>query len=84
MSFDIKINNHASCFLRYIAVRALGYSTTAKGIIFDITYVLCYILFMKVHDRFDYQVGDCRVLTNPRGYNGYERTGFDSAFTFEI
>lgn len=37
-----------------------------------------------VHDRFDYQVGNCRVLTNPRGYNGYERTGFDPAFEIVV
>lgn len=26
-----------------------------------------------VHTTFDYQIGDCRVLCNPRGYVGYER-----------
>lgn len=26
-----------------------------------------------VHTDFDYQIGDCRVICNPRGYVGYER-----------
>jgi Icc-related predicted phosphoesterase len=25
------------------------------------------------HEDFDYMIGDCRVVCNPRGYDGYER-----------
>lgn len=27
-----------------------------------------------MHDAADYQIGDCRVISNPRGYVGYENT----------
>jgi Icc-related predicted phosphoesterase len=38
-----------------------------------------------VHHRFDYQIGDTRVVTNPRGYVGYENTSsFDPSYTIEI
>lgn len=37
-----------------------------------------------VHSRFDYMIGDCRVVCNPRGYMGYENTGFDPDFTIEL
>ena len=38
------------------------------------------------HHTFDYQVGDCRILCNPRGYAGYEHRAqdFDPTFGFEI
>lgn len=35
------------------------------------------------HNSFDYMVGTCRVLCNPRGYHGYETNPtFDPNFTF--
>lgn len=41
-----------------------------------------------VHTAFDYQIGDCRVICNPRGYVGYERQSQDvepfNVFTVEI
>lgn len=38
-----------------------------------------------MHDPVDYQVGNTRVLSNPRGYHGYEDTSnFNSNFTFEV
>ena len=38
-----------------------------------------------MHNPVDYMVGDTRVVTNPRGYVGYEDgNGFDPNFTFEI
>lgn len=36
-----------------------------------------------VHNSFDYMIGDCRVIANPRGY-GNENNEFDRNFTFEI
>jgi len=45
------------------------------------------------HDSFDYMVGDCRVMCNPRGYtnvNSYmrgsppENNNFNPSFTFEV
>lgn len=32
-----------------------------------------YWIHGHVHTDFDYQIGDCRVVCNPRGYVGYER-----------
>lgn len=37
------------------------------------------------HFSFDYNVGDCRVICNPRGYQGHETNAdFDLNFEFEI
>lgn len=37
------------------------------------------------HDKFDYTIGDTRVLSNPRGYIGYEDTSqFNPDFSFKI
>ncbi|MEC5218666.1 putative phosphodiesterase [Actimicrobium sp. GrIS 1.19] len=39
------------------------------------------------HESFDYQIGDARVIVNPRGYptaNGYENGDFDSQLVVEI
>ncbi len=37
------------------------------------------------HDSFDYQVGECRVVCNPRGYAGRELNGdFDPGLVVEI
>lgn len=38
-----------------------------------------------MHDRCDYMIGKTRVVTNPRGYVGYEDTSqFDPNFYFEL
>lgn len=36
------------------------------------------------HFPFDYMIGSCRVVCNPRGYDGYEDTGWDSNKIVEI
>ena len=38
------------------------------------------------HDTFDYNIGSCRVICNPRGYVGYEERaqGFDPTVGFDI
>lgn len=38
------------------------------------------------HDRFDYRIGDTRIICNPRGYAGYEigAESFDPSAGFEI
>lgn len=38
------------------------------------------------HDTFDYMIGDCRVICNPRGYVGYEERSrqFNPAIGFDI
>ena len=38
-----------------------------------------------IHHNNDYKVGDCRIISNPRGYSGYEvNPMFDASFEFEI
>lgn len=39
-----------------------------------------------MHDACDYMIGETRVLTNPRGYKGYEAQAetFDPNFSFEV
>ena len=39
-----------------------------------------------MHNQSDYMIGDTRVLTNPRGYLGYETIAntFDPGFSFEV
>jgi predicted phosphodiesterase len=38
------------------------------------------------HDTFDYQIGQCRILCNPRGYSGYEQRAkeFDPTIGFDM
>jgi len=38
------------------------------------------------HDSFDYQVGKCRVVCNPRGYSNYkdENQGFDAGLVVDL
>jgi hypothetical protein len=39
-----------------------------------------------MHDPSDYEIGQCRVICNPRGYRGYETQAniFDPTVGFEI
>jgi len=38
-----------------------------------------------MHDPVDYQIGECRILSNPRGYVGHEDTSqFEPSFHFEL
>jgi hypothetical protein len=36
------------------------------------------------HHPFDYIIGETRVVCNPRGYDGYEETGWDPEKVFEV
>ncbi len=36
------------------------------------------------HHPFDYMIGECRVVCNPRGYDGYEDTGWDENKIIEV
>ena len=36
------------------------------------------------HHPFDYMIGECRVVCNPRGYDGYEDTGWDPNKIVEV
>jgi len=44
-----------------------------------------YWIHGHTHDSFDYMLGDCRVLCNPRGYQGHElNSNFDTSKSFEV
>lgn len=44
-----------------------------------------YWMHGHMHDNWNYEVGDCRVICNPRGYNDYEvNEGFDPNMGIEI
>ena len=44
-----------------------------------------YWLHGHIHHNNDYKVGDCRIISNPRGYSGYEvNPMFNPNFEFEI
>lgn len=36
------------------------------------------------HNPFDYMIGSTRIVCNPRGYSGYEETGWDPNYTVEV
>lgn len=36
------------------------------------------------HHPFDYTIGECRVVCNPRGYDGYEQTGWNPEIVIEV
>lgn len=78
---DIVITHHAPS-LKSIHKRFEGnplsaaFATNLEQLILDTKPVLWYHGHM--HDSFDYHVGSCRVLCNPRGYSPHElNKGFD-------
>jgi hypothetical protein len=36
------------------------------------------------HHCFDYVIGETRVVCNPRGYSGYEQTGWNPNICIEV
>ena len=61
-----------------------AYASDVSDVILDNPHVK-YWVHGHIHDAVDYEVGDCRVISNPRGYYGYE--SFASSFTvksFEV
>lgn len=62
-----------------------GYSSDLEQFILDHPQIKVWT-HGHTHDTFDYQIGDCRVICNPRGYVGYEERAqqFDPAIGFDI
>ena len=62
-----------------------GYHNHLENLILDNPQIK-YWVHGHMHDPVDYLVGSTRVLANPRGYVGYERSAedFDPAFFFEV
>lgn len=61
-----------------------GYASDMEGLIQD--YTPDYWLHGHLHYGSDYQIGNCRVLCNPRGYYGQENQNFHplSLFTIDL
>ena len=61
-----------------------GYASEMSEFILDHPNIKVWV-HGHMHDACDYMIGDTRIVTNPRGYVGYEDTsGFDPDFTFEV
>jgi hypothetical protein len=61
-----------------------GYVSDLSELILDHEQIKTWV-HGHVHDPVDYMIGTTRVLSNPRGYVGYENTGqFDPNFTFNV
>jgi len=85
----IVMTHHAPC-AQSIHPRFTGqrlnaaYYTEMSNWIMD-TAQIKYWFHGHMHDNFDYVVGDCRVVCNPRGYAGYElNESFNNEFEIEI
>ena len=53
-----------------------GYSSDLSEFILDHPEIVLWT-HGHTHDPFDYEVGTCRVVCNPRGYYGYETSAND-------
>lgn len=64
---------HKSCHPRYAHEDLMngGYHSNLSDFILDRPRIKLWT-HGHTHDDFDYMVGDCRVVCNPRGYIGYE------------
>lgn len=62
-----------------------GYSSDLEQFILDHPQIKAWT-HGHTHDTFDYQIGQCRVICNPRGYVGYEHRAheFDPTIGFDI
>lgn len=62
-----------------------GYRSNLEGFILDHPQIKVWV-HGHMHDACDYMIGTTRVVTNPRGYMGYEACAntFDPSFSFEV
>jgi hypothetical protein len=62
-----------------------GYRSNLEDLIFDHPQIKVWC-HGHMHDACDYMIGSTRVLTNPRGYKGYEQSAetFDPSFSFDV
>ena len=61
-----------------------AYFSDLSNLILDNTNIKVWV-HGHMHNPCSYQIGDCRVFSNPRGYMPWEEgNGFDPEFTFEV
>ncbi|NBP00013.1 MAG: hypothetical protein EBU90_07755 [Proteobacteria bacterium] len=75
----------ASIGSRYITEKIMngGYASNLGEFILDRPQIKLWT-HGHVHDPADYMVGTTRVVCNPRGYEGYEETGWDLDLLIEV
>jgi predicted phosphodiesterase len=66
--------SHKSCHPRYAADREMngGYHSDLSEVMFKYPEIVLWT-HGHTHYKYDYTIGDCRVVCNPRGYIGYEQ-----------
>jgi hypothetical protein len=62
-----------------------AYSSSLDDFIMDHPQIKTWV-HGHMHDAVDYMIGTTRLLSNPRGYKGYEEQAdvFDPGFYFEV
>jgi predicted phosphodiesterase len=70
--------SHTSCHPRYKGDREMngGYHSNLSEFILDRPGIKLWT-HGHTHELFDYNIGDCRVVCNPRGYVGHEQISLD-------
>lgn len=70
--------SHQSCHPRYRGDREMngGYHSNLSDFILDRPGIKLWT-HGHTHELFDYMIGDCRVVCNPRGYIGHEQISID-------
>jgi predicted phosphodiesterase len=70
--------SHLSCHPKYSNDQIMngGYHSDLSEFILDRPRI-CLWTHGHTHERFDYQIGDTRVVCNPRGYAGHEQVADD-------
>lgn len=70
--------SHQSCHPKYSNDQVMngGYHSDLSEFILDRPRI-CLWTHGHTHERFDYQIGDTRVVCNPRGYAGHEEVADD-------
>ena len=70
--------SHTSCHPRYKDDREMngGYHSDLSEFILDRPGIKLWT-HGHTHELFDYKIGDCRVVCNPRGYIGHEQISLD-------
>lgn len=85
----VVVGHHAptlmSCNSRYVDDKIMNgaYQSDLSNFILDNPQIKLWV-HGHTHDTFDYMVGSTRIVCNPRGYSGYEDTGWDPNKILEI
>ena len=84
---NVVVTHHAPSIqsipaLKHSDIHASAYASNLEDII--VKYEPAVWLHGHLHNSSDYQINNCRVLANPRGYVNENNPAFDSELVFEI